>query len=213
MPVVAREASIYTGMTIAEYLRDMGYDVALMADSTSRWGEALREVSGRMEEMPGEEGFPAYLLSRLAESRTGRAGGLRREPERLARPSSGCRRRAAISEPITQNSLRGRAPSGAWTPTQAPAALSGHQLTSSYSFTASGSGSTSGVSEDWAEQSNGRAPAAARKRVAGNRSTGGTDAIAENEKGELAVGRMLREDFLQQSAVGDDAYCPLEKTY
>ncbi len=67
MPVAAREASIYTGMTIAEYFRDMGYSVALMADSTSRWAEALREISGRMEEMPGEEGYPAYLASRLAE--------------------------------------------------------------------------------------------------------------------------------------------------
>ena len=66
MPVAAREASIYTGITMAEYYRDMGYDVALMADSTSRWGEALREVSGRLEEMPGEEGYPAYLATRLA---------------------------------------------------------------------------------------------------------------------------------------------------
>ena len=67
MPVAAREASVYTGMTIAEYYRDMGYHVALMADSTSRWAEALREISGRLEEMPAEEGFPAYLASRLAE--------------------------------------------------------------------------------------------------------------------------------------------------
>ena len=67
MPVAAREASIYTGITIAEYFRDMGYSVALMADSTSRWAEALREMCGRLEEMPGEEGYPAYLGSRLAE--------------------------------------------------------------------------------------------------------------------------------------------------
>ena len=67
MPVAAREASVYTGITIAEYFRDMGYSVALMADSTSRWAEALREMSGRLEEMPGEEGYPAYLGSRLAE--------------------------------------------------------------------------------------------------------------------------------------------------
>jgi V/A-type H+-transporting ATPase subunit A len=67
MPVAAREASIYTGVTIAEYFRDMGYDVALMADSTSRWAEALREISGRLEEMPGEEGFPPYLGRRLSE--------------------------------------------------------------------------------------------------------------------------------------------------
>src|SRR5699024_11615088 len=66
MPVAAREASIYTGITIAEYYRDMGYDVAIMADSTYRWAEALRELSGRLEEMPGEEGFPAYLSSRIA---------------------------------------------------------------------------------------------------------------------------------------------------
>ncbi|MCH3489716.1 V-type ATP synthase subunit A, partial [Enterococcus faecium] len=74
MPVAAREASIYTGITIAEYFRDMGYDVAIMADSTSRWAEALREMSGRLEEMPGDEGYPAYLGSRLAEyyERSGR---------------------------------------------------------------------------------------------------------------------------------------------
>jgi V/A-type H+-transporting ATPase subunit A len=67
MPVAAREASIYTGITLAEYYRDMGYHTAMMADSTSRWAEALREISGRLEEMPAEEGFPAYLPSRLAE--------------------------------------------------------------------------------------------------------------------------------------------------
>ena len=65
--VAAREASIYTGITIAEYFRDMGYDVAVLADSTSRWAEALREMSGRLEEMPGEEGYPAYLASRIAQ--------------------------------------------------------------------------------------------------------------------------------------------------
>jgi V/A-type H+-transporting ATPase subunit A len=75
MPVAAREASVYTGITIAEYFRDMGYDVAVMADSTSRWAEAMREMSGRLEEMPGEEGYPAYLPSRIAEfyERSGRA--------------------------------------------------------------------------------------------------------------------------------------------
>ena len=79
MPVAAREASIYTGITIAEYFRDMGYTVALMADSTSRWAEALREMSGRLEEMPGEEGYPAYLGSRLAQfyERAGRVSGPR----------------------------------------------------------------------------------------------------------------------------------------
>ena len=73
MPVAAREASIYTGITLAEYYRDMGYDVAIMADSTSRWAEALRELSGRLEEMPAEEGFPAYLASRNTEHEAFRA--------------------------------------------------------------------------------------------------------------------------------------------
>src|SRR3712207_9110430 len=75
MPVAAREASIYTGVTMAEYYRDMGYDVVLVADSTSRWAEALREMSGRLEEMPAEEGYPSYLASRFAEfyERAGRA--------------------------------------------------------------------------------------------------------------------------------------------
>ena len=110
MPVAAREASIYTGITIAEYFRDMGYSVAIMADSTSRWAEALREMSGRLEEMPGDEGYPAYLGSRLAEyyERAGRVvtlGKDRREGSITAisavSPSGG-----DISEPVTQNTLR-----------------------------------------------------------------------------------------------------------
>lgn len=110
MPVAAREASIYTGITIAEYYRDMGYAVALMADSTSRWAEALREMSGRLEEMPGEEGYPAYLASRLAEfyERAGRViclGSDRREAALSAvgavSPPGG-----DLSEPVTQSTLR-----------------------------------------------------------------------------------------------------------
>ena len=82
MPVAAREASIYTGITIAEYFRDMGYSVALMADSTSRWAEALREMSGRLEEMPGDEGYPAYLASRVADfyERAGKVLSIGKEP-------------------------------------------------------------------------------------------------------------------------------------
>ncbi len=110
MPVAAREASIYTGITIAEYFRDMGYDVAIMADSTSRWAEALREMSGRLEEMPGDEGYPAYLGSRLAEyyERSGRVIALGSEGREgsitaisAVSPSGG-----DISEPVTQNTLR-----------------------------------------------------------------------------------------------------------
>ena len=101
MPVAAREASIYTGITIAEYFRDMGYSVALMADSTSRWAEALREMSGRLEEMPGEEGYPAYLGSRLAQFYE-RAGhvitlGKGRQRRRSVVPSVPFPRRVVIS--------------------------------------------------------------------------------------------------------------------
>ncbi|NYT05018.1 MAG: V-type ATP synthase subunit A [Methanomicrobiales archaeon] len=110
MPVAAREASVYTGITIAEYYRDMGYDVALMADSTSRWAEAMREISGRLEEMPGEEGYPAYLASRLAEfyERAGRITTLGKEKRTgsvsiigAVSPQGG-----DFSEPVTQNTLR-----------------------------------------------------------------------------------------------------------
>ncbi|MBI5046208.1 V-type ATP synthase subunit A [Candidatus Micrarchaeota archaeon] len=112
MPVAAREASIYTGVTIAEYFRDMGYDVALMADSTSRWAEAMREIGGRLEEMPGEEGYPAYLARRLAEfyERAGRVRCLSDEKEErygsvtiigAVSPPGG-----DISEPVSQNTLR-----------------------------------------------------------------------------------------------------------
>jgi len=110
MPVAAREASVYTGITIAEYFRDMGYDVALMADSTSRWAEAMREISGRLEEMPGEEGYPAYLGSRLADfyERAGRVlvcgdGGITGSISVIGAvsPPGG-----DFSEPVTQNTLR-----------------------------------------------------------------------------------------------------------
>nr|WP_245249578.1 ATP synthase subunit A [Methanolinea mesophila] len=108
MPVAAREASVYTGITIAEYFRDMGYDVSLMADSTSRWAEAMREISSRLEEMPGEEGYPAYLAARLSEfyERAGRAitknGGMGSVSVIGAVSPPG----GDFSEPVTQNTLR-----------------------------------------------------------------------------------------------------------
>lgn len=110
MPVAAREASIYTGITIAEYFRDMGYSVALMADSTSRWAEALREMSGRLEEMPGEEGYPAYLGSRLAQfyERAGRVISLGTEGREGSLTAIGAVSPPGgdISEPVTQATLR-----------------------------------------------------------------------------------------------------------
>ena len=110
MPVAAREASIYTGVTIAEYYRDMGYDVALMADSTSRWAEALREISGRLEEMPGEEGYPAYLGRRISEfyERSGNAQIIPQDKRTgsitligAVSPPGG-----DLSDPVVQNTLR-----------------------------------------------------------------------------------------------------------
>jgi V/A-type H+-transporting ATPase subunit A len=110
MPVAAREASIYTGITIAEYFRDMGYSVALMADSTSRWAEALREMSGRLEEMPGEEGYPAYLASRLAQfyERAGHVVALGKEGREGALSVIGAVSPPGgdLSEPVTQATLR-----------------------------------------------------------------------------------------------------------
>lgn len=108
MPVAAREASIYTGITLAEYYRDMGYDVAIMADSTSRWAEALREISGRLEEMPAEEGFPAYLPSRLAEfyERAGRVNTLSHKQGSVTIIGAVSPQGADFSEPVTQNTKR-----------------------------------------------------------------------------------------------------------
>ena len=219
MPVVARETSIYTGVTIAEYFRDMGYDVAVMADSTSRWGEALREVSGRMEEMPGEEGFPAYLLSRLAEFYE-RGGRVRcsRNGDRVGSvtligavsPPGG-----DFSEPITQNSLR---VTGTFWGLDTDLARRRHfpaiNWASSYSLYKLEEWFNRRVAADWSEQ-NQRARALLQREAELQEIVQliGADAVGEIEKGDLAVGRMLREDFLQQSAVSDDAFCPLEKTY
>ena len=219
MPVAAREASIYTGVTIAEYFRDMGYDVALMADSTSRWGEALREISGRLEEMPGEEGYPAYLLSRLAEfyerggrvhceGSNGRTGSVTLIG--AVSPPGG-----DFSEPITQNSLR---VTGTFWGLDTDLARRRHfpaiSWVQSYSRYKLADWFKQQVGQDWAEQ-------ARQARALLQRETEleeivqlvGSDALAETEKAELAIGRILREDFLQQSAVGDDVFCPIDKTY
>jgi V/A-type H+-transporting ATPase subunit A len=110
MPVAAREASIYTGISIAEYYRDMGYNVAIMADSTSRWAEALREMSGRLQEMPGDEGYPAYLGSRISNyyERAGRALALGRGNRigSITAISAVSPPGGDIAEPVTQNTLR-----------------------------------------------------------------------------------------------------------
>ncbi len=222
MPVAAREASIYTGITMAEYYRDMGYDVALMADSTSRWGEALREVSGRLEEMPGEEGYPAYLATRLAAfyERAGRVVCLGSE-ERFGSvtivgavsPPGG-----DFSEPITQNTLR---IAGTFWALDTNLAYRRHfpsvNWIKSYSLYLDSIQEwfvTSGF-PDWKEMRD-KTMYLLQKEVELQEIVQlvGPDALPESEKAILEVTRMIREDFLQQSAYHEiDVFCPLDKQY
>ena len=222
MPVAAREASIYTGITLAEYYRDMGYNVALMADSTSRWGEALREVSGRLEEMPGEEGYPAYLATRLADfyERCGRAVCLGSD-ERMGSitaigavsPPGG-----DFSEPMTQNSLR---ITGAFWALDTSLAYRRHfpaiSWTKSYTLYLDQIQDwyTKNVAEDWRTLRD-KAMSLLQKEVELQEIVQlvGPDALPDFAKAVLETTRMLREDFLQQFAFSDtDAFCSLRKAY
>jgi V/A-type H+-transporting ATPase subunit A len=222
MPVAAREASIYTGITIGEYFRDMGYDVSLMADSTSRWGEALREVSGRLEEMPGEEGYPAYLAARLAAfyERAGRVVCLGSD-ERCGSvtivgavsPPGG-----DFSEPITQNTLR---IAGTFWALDTSLANRRHfpaiNWIKSYSLYLDMVNEWFGehVAEDWKDLRD-RTMYLLQKEVELQEIVQlvGPDALPENEKAILEITRMIREDFLQQSAYDPvDSFCSLEKQY
>ncbi|HYA60902.1 MAG TPA: V-type ATP synthase subunit A [Candidatus Acidoferrum sp.] len=222
MPVAAREASIYTGITMAEYYRDMGYDVALMADSTSRWGEALREVSGRLEEMPGEEGYPAYLATRLAAfyERAGRVVCLGSN-ERIGSitivgavsPPGG-----DFSEPITQNTLR---VAGTFWALDTSLAYRRHfpavNWIKSYSLYLDSIKDwfKDNVSHDWRELRD-KTMFLLQKEVELQEIVQlvGPDALPEGEKAILEMTRIIREDFLQQSAFDEnDSFCPLEKQY
>ena len=222
MPVAAREASIYTGITIAEYYRDMGYDVALMADSTSRWAEALREISGRLEEMPGEEGYPAYLGRRLAEfyERSGNSIVLSDDSRHgsvtivgAVSPPGG-----DISEPVSQNTLRvtrvfwaldaslasrRHFPSINWLNSYS---LYHKDLTTWFD---------KNVAEDFTKQF-GSAMELLQKEAELQEVAQlvGYDSLPDREKNTLDIARMIREDFLQQSAFDDiDQYCSLKKQY
>ncbi len=220
MPVAAREASVYTGITIAEYFRDMGYDVAIIADSTSRWAEALREMSGRLEEMPGEEGYPAYLTSRLAQfyERAGRivcAGSDEREGSLSAigavSPPGG-----DISEPVSQATLRivkvfwGLDASLAYA-RHFPAinwlnsySLYVDRLTPYYE---------NRIGEQYTDNR------ITTMRILQQESElneivklVGMDSLSHDDRLTMEVARMLREDFLQQNAFSDtDAYASSEK--
>jgi V/A-type H+-transporting ATPase subunit A len=225
MPVAAREASIYTGITIAEYYRDMGYDVLMLADSTSRWGEALREISGRLEEMPGEEGYPAYLGARLAEfyERAGRVIclGAPIDPQAHRRIGSVSVVGAVsppggdFSEPVTQNSMR--VASAFWAldyDLSRRRHFPAINWTSSYSLYNFNDWFQREVATDWRALVR-EAMALLQREVELLEIVKlvGPDALAEPERAALAVARLLREDFLQQSAHGPDGYCPPQKSY
>jgi V/A-type H+-transporting ATPase subunit A len=224
MPVAAREASIYTGITIAEYFRDMGYDVALMADSTSRWGEALREVSGRLEEMPGEEGYPAYLATRLSAfyERAGRvvclASGSAERNGSVTVVGAVSPPGGDFSEPITQNTLR---VVGTFWALDTNLAYRRHfpsvNWIKSYSLylDAIAEWYDRTIARDWRELRE-KAMYLLQKEVELQEIVQlvGPDALPDSEKAILDVTRMIREDFLQQSAYSDtDSFCPVEKQY
>jgi len=222
MPVAAREASIYTGITIAEYFRDMGYNVALMADSTSRWAEALREISGRLEEMPGEEGYPAYLASRLAEfyERAGQVKVIGSEEKTgsvtvvgAVSPPGG-----DFSEPVTQNTLR--IVKVFWA-LDADLAHKRHfpsiNWLRSYSLYLNSIRGwwEQNVASDWYDMR--REAMGILQREAELQEIVqlvGPDALPAREQALLETARSLREDFLQQNAFHDvDTYCPADKQY
>jgi len=222
MPVAARDASVYTGITLAEYYRDMGYDVALMADSTSRLAEAMREISGRLEEMPGEEGYPAYLASRLAEfyERSGRVKVLGSKEKEgsvsvmgAVSPPGG-----DFSEPVAQNTLRivkvfwaldadladrRHFPSINW--------LKSYSL---YLDEISGWWKKH-IGESWLQlRNNAMALLQKESELQEIVKLVGPDALPPRERGVLESARMIREDFLQQSAFHEvDTYCPGLKQY
>ena len=220
MPVAAREASVYTGMTLAEYYRDMGYNVALMADSTSRWAEAMREISSRLEEMPGEEGFPAYLSARLSEfyERAGRVTTLSDLEGSVSvvgavSPSGG-----DFSEPVTQGTLRivkvfwaldtalrarRHFPAINWLTSYS---LYGNQLEDYF---------RTKVNEDWPKlkswtQRTLQEEAELEEIVR----LVGADALPPEQQLTLEVARMIREIFLQQNAYHPvDTFCPPERQF
>ena len=220
MPVAAREASVYTGMTIAEYYRDMGYNVSLMADSTSRWAEAMREISSRLEEMPGEEGYPAYLAGRLSEfyERACRCKTLGGSEGSISVIGAVSPPGGDLSEPVTQNTLRivrvfwaldtklrerRHFPAINWLTSYS---LYDKQLRAWYS---------ANVAEDfpalreWAMQILQK-----ESELQEIVQLVGSDALPDEQKVTLEVARMIREIFLQQNAYHPvDTFCPMQRQY
>ena len=222
MPVAAREASIYTGITIAEYFRDMGYSVSIMADSTSRWAEALREMSGRLEEMPGDEGYPAYLGSRLAEyyERAGRVICLGKDGREGSVTAIGAVSPPGgdISEPVTQSTLR--IVKVFWG-LDAQLAYKRHfpaiNWLSSYSLYADTVDAyfNREVAPDWSELRM-EAMALLQEEASLEEIVRliGIDALSAQDRLKLEVAKSIREDYLQQNSFHEvDTYTSLEKQY
>lgn len=222
MPFAAREASIYTGITIAEYFRDMGYSVALMADSTSRWAEALREMSGRLEEMPGEEGYPAYLGSRLAEfyERAGRVQSLGQDKREGALSVIGAVSPPGgdTSEPVSQATLR--IVKVFWG-LDAALAYKRHfpaiNWLTSYSLYLDNMQNwfNETVAEDWMEDRQKMmsllTEEAALEEIV---QMVGMDALSPIDRLKMEAARSIREDFLHQNSFHEvDTYTPLRKQY
>ena len=222
MPVAAREACIYTGITVAEYFRDMGYSVSIMADSTSRWAEALREMSGRLEEMPGDEGYPAYLGSRLADyyERAGKVICLGKDGRQGAVTAIGAVSPPGgdLSEPVTQSTLRivkvfwgldaqlaykRHFPSINW--------LNSYSL---YNDTV-GAWMDEEVASDWsALRTEAMALLQEEAKLDEIVRLVGIDALSEKDRLKLEVAKSLREDYLQQNAFHEvDTYASLEKQH
>ncbi|MDG5820834.1 ATP synthase subunit A [Natronococcus sp. A-GB7] len=220
MPVAARESCIYTGITIAEYFRDMGYDVALMADSTSRWAEAMREISSRLEEMPGEEGYPAYLAARLSEfyERAGKFQLINGDEGSISVIGAVSPPGGDFSEPVTQNTLRivktfwaldadlaerRHFPSINWNESYS---LYRQQLDPWF---------RENVADDWPERRQWGVDVLDEEgELQEIVQLVGKDALPEDQQLTLEVARYLREAWLQQNAFHDvDTYCDPEKTY
>ena len=220
MPVAAREASVYTGITIAEYYRDMGYDVSLMADSTSRWAEAMREISSRLEEMPGEEGYPAYLAARLSEfyERSGKVKALCGKDGSITVIGAVSPPGGDFSEPVTQNTLR--IVKVFWA-LDAKLAQRRHfpaiNWLNSYSLytKALGDWYNEKVSPEWIKLRN-EAMELLQKESELQEIVQlvGSDALPEDQQLTLEIARMIREYFLQQNAYHEvDTFCPMDKQY
>jgi len=220
MPVAARESSVYTGITIAEYFRDMGYNVALMADSTSRWAEAMREISSRLEEMPGEEGYPAYLAARLAEfyERAGYFENVNGTEGSISVIGAVSPPGGDFSEPVTQNTLRivktfwaldadlaerRHFPAINWDESYS---LYRDQLDPWFE---------ENVESDWSEQRQWAIDTLDEEsELQEIVQLVGKDALPNDQQLTLEVARYLREAWLQQNAFHDvDTYCSPEKTY